>query len=407
MGFFSRRNASVSNVAEASPSMTLSELANQMGVVTTSGEMVTPESAKSIATAYRAGNIISDDFAKMPLQQFMRVDRDIRRVEPDARIRNIPYLIEISPNMWGWTPFHLKKVFMQWLIYWGNGLIWRPPKWPAELFVLPTKRTRPALDENGNLWYEHRFLNSQVPEYIPAVEVLHAMINPDETGLWGRGVVTYARETFGKQLAAYKTQGKLFAQGMNLSAVIQMATKMNKEDRKRVRESYEEAMSGTDNAYRLAVLDSAVVKFEPVQMKLADAQFLQQINATDLDVANFFGMPLHMLNMGKQAYNSNDQKFGEYLQGTLDSYLVPVEQGARIRWIPTEDQVRSYFKFNREALLRMDSKARAEMNEIKIRSSQITPNEAREKDDMSASSNPDADKLWMSRNNAPLGEIAP
>ncbi len=402
MGFLAKSKPALSNAAESSTTMTLSEIANQMGAVTTSGEVVTPENSKCIATAYRASNIISDDVAKMPLQQFLRVDRDIRRIEPDARLRNIPYLIEISPNLWGWTPFHLKKVFMQWLIHWGNGLLWRPPKWPAELFVLPTKRTRPVLDVDGDLWYEHRFLNGGAPEYIPAVEVLHAMINPDETGLWGRGVVAFARETYGKQLGAYKTQGKLFAQGMNASAVIQMGTKLDKEGRKKVRDAYEEAMSGTDNAYRLAVLDSAVVKFEPVQMKLADAQFLQQINATDLDIANFHGMPLHMLNMGKQAYNSNDQKFGEYLQGTLDSYLVPVEQGARIRWVPVEDQVRSYFKFNRESLLRMDPKARADMNKTLIDSGQRNPNELREKDDMSAY--PEGDKFWMTKNNAPIGE---
>jgi HK97 family phage portal protein len=383
--------------------MTLSELASQMGSVTTSGEVVTPENSKSIATAYRAGNIISDDVAKMPLQQFMRVDRDIRRIEPDPWMRNIPYLLEISPNLWGWTPFHFKKCFMQWLIYWGNGLIWRPAKRPAELFVLPTKRTRLVRDEDRNLWYEHRFVSGGAPEYIPAVEVMHVMINPDESGFWGRGVVTFARETFGKQLAAYKTQGKLFAQGMTPSAVIQMGTKLDKEGRKRVRDAYEESMSGVDNAYRLAVMDTAVVKFEPVQMKLADAQFLQQINATDLDVANFFGMSLHMLNMGKQAYNSNDQKFGEYLQGTLDAYLVPIEQGGRVRWLPIEEQVRSYFKFNRESLLRMDPKARADMNKTLIDSGQRNPNEAREKDDMSAY--PDGDKYWMTKNNGPIGDI--
>jgi len=401
MGFLANSpKPTLNNAVDASPVLSLPELVNGLGAATTSGEIVTPENSKSIATAYRAGNIISDDVAKMPLQQFLRVDRDIRRVEPDPWMRNIPYLLEISPNLWGWTPFHFKKVFMQWLIYWGNGLIWRPPKRPAELFVLPANRTRPVFDEGGNLWYQHTFLSGKT-EYLPDVEVLHSMINPDYTGFWGRGVVTFARETFGKQLGAYKTQAKLFAQGMNASAVIQMGTKLDKEGRKKVRDAYEEAMSGTDNAYRLAVLDSAVVKFEPIQMKLADAQFLQQINATDLDIANFFGMPSHMLNMGKQAYSSNDQKFGEYLQGTLDAYLVPVEQGARVRWVPLEDQVRSYFKFNRDSLLRMDPKARAEMNEIKIRSGQLKPNEGREKDDMSAYA--DGDLFYMTINNGPIG----
>ena len=375
--------------------MTLNELSSMMGGATVSGETVTPERSKTVATAYRAANIISDDVAKIPLQQFVRMGRDIQQVPPDALTKNLAYLLEVTPNQWGWTPFQFKKSIIDWEIWHGNAIVWRPPVWPPQLLILPANRTRPVFDVNGNLWYEHRFSNQRV-EYIPSVEILHLMINPDETGFWGRGVITYAAETLGKQLSGHKVQSKIYANGVKSSAYMQVQGALDPDGRKRVRDSYQEAL----DAYGLAVFDNKIVKFEPIQMKLTDAQFLEQINASDIDIATFFGMPLHMLNRGKESYNSNEQKYIEYLQGTLDTYLVPFEQAARIRWLPAEEQGRSYFKFVREALLRMDAKGRAETNEIKIRSGVMTPNEAREKDDQSAYVG--GDRYYMTSNYTPV-----
>ena len=389
MGFLARAR-SVHNATTTT--MSLPQLVDDFAAGTTAGEIVTPERSKSVATAYRAANTISDDVGKMPFQQFERVNRDVHQVTPDSMTMNLAYRLEVTPNQWGWTPFLWKKAIIDWQIWHGNAIIWRPPVWPFPLLILPANRTKPVFDVDGDLWYEHKFRNGET-RHIYSAEIMHLLINPDETGFWGRGVITYGRETFGKQLSAHGIQAKNYAKGMKASAYIQIGAKLDKAGRAKVREAYEESLS----AYGLAVFDQGVVKYEPITMKNTDAQFLEQIGATNEDIANFFGMPLHMLNMGKQAYNSNVQKFGEYLH-MLDSYLVPFEQAARIRWLLLEEQGRSYFKFIRESLLRMDPKARAEMNEILLRTRQRTPNEIREKDDMSAA--PGGDRFYLTKNYA-------
>jgi len=376
------------------------DYAPSMGYRTASGELVTPLKAQSIATAYRAKNIISDDVAKLPLQVMQRNGRRVDQVAADPITRNMAYLVQVSPNLWGWTPFQYKKASIEWLLFYGNSYTWTPPVGPRQLLILPANRTYPVFDLDGNLWYRHTFSNGQ-PVYIPAVEIMHLLINPDETGFMGRGVITFARETFGRQLAAYKAESKLYAQGMLPAAYMQTAGEVNAEARLKLRMAYEEQMAGAENAYRLAIIDNKITKFEPIHIQLKDAQFLESIDATDRDVCNFFGLSEHMLNRGKEAYNSNEQKYIEYLQGTLDSFLVPWEEAARIRWLSREEQSSMYFRFVREALLRMDSKARAEKNEIQIRSGQLTPNEAREKDDMSAY--PDGDQYYMAGNILPIG----
>lgn len=352
-----------------------------LGGFTRSGERVSEDTAKRIATAYRCAQIISDDIAAMPLQLFRKVQRSIEQVSPDPLARNMAYLLEISPNRW-MTPFIFKKLWIDSLIWWGNAYIWKPAQAFAELFLLDPTETTPEFDENGNLWYRTRFPNGE-EQRLPWDEVNHLMIN-SKNGLVGRSVLTYARDTLGRQQGALLTQDMIFGRGLNNAAIIQMNGELSNEAKTRVRAEYEKVMSGPSNAGRLAVLDSMVTKFETITIKPVDAQFLETVQATDAQIANFFGVPLYKLNQGKQSYESNEQQNMDYLRTTLNPYLVQIEQGARLKWLTVEEQGEMYFRFIRESLLQTDAKSRAEYLEKQILSGQITPNEARQINDMSA-----------------------
>lgn len=359
--------------------LTLPELVGQMSGAAASGQVVDAESAKRIASAYRAKNIISDDVAKIPLQLFDKRNGKINRVSPDAVTRNLAYLLEVSPNR-RMTPFLFKKLIIEWMLFWGNALIWTPPTWPRELLLLPVDVTEPYLDNSGELWYRVKNASNQF-DYYPAVEVLHLMINPDRKGYWGRSVLQYAKDTMGRQLGAYRTQDQFYAQGLNTAGILWVNGDLNGPARNKMRDEYESVMNGQENAGRLAIFDNKIAKFEAVTMKPSDAQFLEGISATDIDIANFFGIPAYKLNMGKESYQSNSQQDIDYLKTTLDSYLVPFEQGILLKWIT--DQTHNYARFNRDAFLSTDAKSRAEYLGKKILTAQMSPNEAREIEDQS------------------------
>jgi len=355
------------------PTWTRPELLSGYSLATASGQKVTPESSKQVASAYRCANIISDDVAKMPLQQFIsRRPGELERVRPNAITRNMAYVVEVQPNRQQ-TPFIFKKTAILWLLFWGNAYIWLPPGREREMFILPANSTRPYNEKDGSIWYEANLPDGT--KRLPAVEVLHLMIN-SINGLTGRSVITYARETLGRRQAAGQTQNLFYSQGLMPSAIAWFKGEMNKDARKKVREAYSEAMAGTDNAGRLAVLDSKVERFDIVQMQPKDAQFLESIEATDSDIANFFGMPLYKLNLGKQSYESNEQQNLDYLSTTLDPYLVQWEQAAQLKWLTAAEQAYSYWRFERNALLRTNAKDRAEYLQKQILSGQLTPNQA-------------------------------
>lgn len=382
----------------ATPGFIQREISQGISVMTNSGQAVSPESAKRIATVYRCANILANDVAKMPLQLFVsRQTGDIERVRPDPIRRNMAYLAEVQPNLHQ-TAFIFKKTAMRWLLFWGNAYIWKPNLRVPQMYVLPSNLVTSYFDGNDMRWYDVN-IDGQV-EHIPEVEISHYMINSDD-GKNGRSVLTFARETLGRRQAANETQNVLYGEGLMPAAVAQFPGDLSKEAREKIRQAYSEAVSGSANAGRLLILDGKVTKFETVPIKAADAQFLESISATEVDIANFFDVPLYKLNMGKEAYNSNEQRNLDYLASTLDSYLVQIEQESQIKWLTGAEQVYSYWRFNRNSLLRTDAKSRGEYLQGKILSGQMSPNEARAVEDEPAY--PGGENRYVPSNMAVIG----
>jgi len=335
---------------------------------TKSKQVVNEESAKKIATTYRCANTISDDIGMMPLQAFHNFQGRINRLFPNAELRNIAYLIEKQPNRW-MTPFLWKKTIVNWLQFWGNAYIWSPVGPYRELFILPADKTYPQLDQDGNKWYATTWPNQQT-DLIPDVEMVHLMINSAD-GLQGNSMLTYARETMGRQLAAHETQDSISGNGLKPTAALYVNGEVNQEAREMVRRVYlEAAASGA------AIFDNKITKYEQITMKPVDAQFLEGIAATDADIANFFNFPLHKLNMGKQSYESNEQQELNYIHSALNPHLVQFEQAGGLKWVADADQPFVYLKFNRDSILQTDAKTRSEILKNRIQAGIMTPNEA-------------------------------
>jgi HK97 family phage portal protein len=384
--------------AQANPGQIYPEIYRMAYTRTNSGPAVTEATSKRVATVYRCSNVISDDIAMMPLQVYRSYQGQISRVFPDAQLRNPAYLLERQPNRW-MVPFIWKRTIVNWLIFWGNAYIWCPPGPYPELYILDADKTYPVLDKEGNKWYATTFPDNS-DEHIPDVEMVHLMIN-SSNGLAGRSVLTYARDTVGRQLSAHETQDRVSG-GLNPSAAIWVNGELSPEAREKVRRAYLDAVTGSANAGGAAVFDNKISKFEKITMSPADAQFLEGIQATDADIANFFNFPLHKVNMGKQSYESNEQQDLNYIKSTLNPFLIQWEQAGGLKWIAEIDQPFQYLRFNRDSILQTDTKTRSEVIKNRIQSGVMTPNQALQIEDMNGY--PGGDAHYMPSN---MGRILP
>lgn len=336
---------------------------------------ISVETAKKLSTVYRCMNILSDDIAALPFQQFERLERGSRRVKPDGDSRNVAYLIEIEPNRWQ-TPFVFKKRLILDLLGMGNAYAWRPVSTYPEIYHLEASKVRPVFDKKGNRYFQVLFDNGEVKN-IPDPEILQLMINPDKRGMFGRSVLGYASDTISRQIGANNSRNTLMGNGLLPTAILKVNGAIGEEARQKVKDSY--LKSATDG---VMVQDNAILDFKQITMNASDVQFLESIQATEVEIANYFGLPQYKLNLGKQSYQSNEQQQLDYLGTTLNPYLVQFEQSARLKWLATEDQDAGFFRFERKALMQLDTKTQAEFLHTQILDGIYSPNEARAINDL-------------------------
>lgn len=384
--FFSRFFSRFRNTVSRAVSPTLQWLQGSDNLY---GKRFSREKARKVHTAYRCDNILSDDIAGLPWQVYKALGE---RVSPSITpTRNLSYLLEIEPNPY-MNPFVFKKTIIRWLINWGAAYAWHKQSRgnDSQLVILPTDRVTVVIDGNKNIWYqvywewwEPEFDQENNPAYYPDVEVFKLLINSDD-GLTSRGgVLTFARDAIERQLGAADTRGRLYSQGLSLGGIIWVNGELNKDAKNKLRKEYEEVINGSENTGRIAIFDPTVSKFEQITMKPSDAQFLEGINATDVEIANFYGVPIYKLNLGKQSYESNAQLNLDYLKTTLNPYLTQSENEGRRKWLSLEEQILGwYIKFNRDAILATDPAARATYQKDRIYSGELSPNEARQIDDL-------------------------
>src|SRR5699024_12792069 len=78
---------------------------------------------------------------------------------------------------------------------------------------------------------------------------------------------------------------------------------LNKDAKEVIREEWEQANKGLDNAQRIAILDAGL-EFQNINMPLRDAQFIETMRFDKSEIATMFDVPLHMVNELARATHS-------------------------------------------------------------------------------------------------------
>jgi len=132
-----------------------------------------------------------------------------------------------------------------------------------------------------------------------------------------------------------------------------------------IRAEWEKYNSGADNSFRTAILDHGL-KYQPISISNADAQFVESKNIAVEDICRFFTVPTYKLGIGKQSYNSNEQNNIEFVTTTLQPRITDREQEETWKLLPYSEQVKRHYRvrYNMASILRADAKTRAEVENI-------------------------------------------
>lgn len=324
--------------------------------------------AMKLSAVFRCQTILSQSVGKLPI--YCTNEQTHERLP-----HNILYLLNVRPNE-AMSPSVMKAMVEGNRLSSGNGYIWiiRDPRSfePVELIPLPFELVSPQRDRNGAIWYVVTHPYTAEPMVLNAMDVIHVK-GYTHNGIIGMSVLAQAAEVVAAGRAQQQYEVSYYESGGAPSGVLTVETDLSgtvpvaqtdgttKETpvKQVIRDEWEKVHTGAKNAHRIAILDHGL-KYQPIAISNADAQFVESHNVTTEDIARFYGVPLSKLYAGKQAYNSNEQNAIDYVVSTLHPILTQYDEELSFKLL-TEHEAREGLKltFNLLAELKGDTASRA------------------------------------------------
>lgn len=353
-------------------------LSGMFGPRTTSGEVVTSETALTISTYFACLRNLSEDVGKLPCKLFEDLEpRGKRQLKGDPLYGILHD--QVNPTLSAQVCWEL---ITQWTAGWGNGYaeIERSRRgdpiglWPIHPSrVKPRKRAEDPYVVVGDNGRENA---------IPRESMFHVRGMGDE--LRGYSVCELAAESLGLSLAAQTFGAAYFGNDAALGIVIKVPsdTALTEEQIRDLRGSWIKPHVGANNAYKPKVLSDGITA-ERISIPPKDSQFLETRTFQVVDVCRWFRMPPHKVqHLDKATFSNIEQQSIEYVSDTLTPWLTRIETECRLKLISADQRPRRYVRFIVLGLLRGDSAARATFHKEMFFVGAASPNDIRELEDL-------------------------
>lgn len=301
----------------------------------------------------------------------------------DERTKARPRDHPLGPLLWGppneaMTRFDYERLMQANLDLQGNAYAWigrdRRTGRPGELIPLRPGSVTPYLDPAGALWYVYADPRTGELTRLSPEDVLHYKAFSND-GITGISILRRAAAAISTGLSAQQYQADLYANGGRPSGVLKTSTDLSGKSavqisnakgetefisrKELIRREWEKVHNGPGKGFRVAVLDLGL-EYTPIAMSNADAQFVESEEYRVADVARFFGVPLYLLNAGRQAYSSNEQNSIDFVKHTVLPPIVQREQeDSRKLLLPRDREQGLRVKRELKQLLRGDTAAQA------------------------------------------------
>lgn len=347
--------------------------------------------AEKLSTVYACINIRSGDIASLPNYVINRYTKERDPTHPALALLNV------RPNV-RMTPLARRKLLEYSIAVTGNAYDWiiRDPitRRPVELIPMTGDLVQRGMDKYGNLWYQVTDPVTKEVFTIPQEDVCDYK-DATHDGINGVSVLTYANDVVQSGLAAQAYNRAFYENGGQPSGILTVDADLSgyeydaqgsptgRRVKDVLREDWEQHQGGAMNAHKIAILDHGL-KYQSLAISQKDAMFIEQQAQTVEDIARYFNMPLYKLQAGKQSYNSNEQQSIEYA-GSLRPSVIQREQEQTYKLLNPSDLDAGWaVGTNMMALLRSDSRARAEYYDKMKNMGAYSVNDIRAYEDMPA-----------------------
>lgn len=362
--------------------ITIDQLSTYLGISGKNGP------ALSEATYFACIKVLSESVAKLPIriQQYtpeggVRVAREHRYYR---MLHDHPNPYMTASVFWGLTE-QMRDDRGNAYAYIdasdpGNPHLW--PMNPTDVTVYYDNAR--LLKDQPDIYY--RYSTPQGVTVLGSEEVLHFKSHSTRDGLVGVSVREQLASTIQGNIKAQKMLNRMIDSGMTAKSVLQYTGSLNDDSVRTLKEQVERYMSGDISEKDSKSVLPIPVGFSltPLNMKLADSQFLELRQYDALQIASAFGVkPYQVGDYTKSSYASAEAQQLSFLVDTLLYIVKQYEEEIEAKLLTDKEIATGYHvKFDTSVLLRTEFQTLITTLKEAVNGFLMTPNEARERLDL-------------------------
>jgi HK97 family phage portal protein len=261
------------------------------------------------------------------------------------------------------------------------------------LWILPSDRVTILNDDKdlfekgaNKIYYVYNSPEGEVYTFHNE-EILHVKSSSTVDGYTGVSVRERLATTIDGNVNAQTMLNGMYKSGYTAKAVLEYTGDLSDANVKKYVKGIERYAKGTNTDDLSAIIPIPVgSKLTPLNISLADGQFIEIKKYSALQIASAFGIkPNQIGDYEKSSYASAEAQQLSFYVDTLLFIVKQYEEELSFKLLSFDELRKGFrFKFNVDVILRADFKTKVETLSKAVNTFLFTPNEAREKLDLEA-----------------------
>lgn len=349
-----------------------------------------PRGALAEATYFACLKVLSESIGKLPLKLQKSTSKNgVSTVWRDPRYivvhdRPNPYMT--STMFWSTMEHNRNHYGNAYALIHGAGTT----KNPMSLWILPPDRITIVNDDkdlfkNGanKIYYVYSSPEGDVYTFHNE-EILHVKSSSTVDGYTGVSVRERLATTIDGNVNAQKMLNGLYKSGYTAKAVLEYTGDLSDANVQKYVKGIARYAKGEHDDLSSIIPIPVGSKLTPLNISLADGQFIEIKKYSALQIASAFGIkPNQIGDYEKSSYASAEAQQLSFYVDTLLFIVKQYEEELSFKLLSFEEMRKGYrFKFNVDVILRADFKTKVETLSKAVNTFLYTPNEAREKLDL-------------------------